>query len=722
MITSYDMDSTGTYIYVDASDVPTTIERTTVRYGYTAAGWYDLYFNLYYDIDDIGDAPVTYTYDEDKHTTVLYADWTGTEYVGYDATDTSSENNPVDTPDTSSFITTYMFDYNDLFDMYSAYLGSSTTLSSSGHSEAWTLADSGTTTVLGDTGLGYIFWLAGGNALLNPADRAVLKLNGNTVNGDNKSVTAGLTTSAATGVDYTYLLNYLFDRSGSYGGYDTTTGDGVYGKNYLGEGNYLFQYDETSGYYYFDSARNAAFYDQDDERFYLYSYLVRMIKDTKGTTSSYSDFLPFNYGSSYVNSTGTDGVKQLVTTGIDYFFGMNTEIEFYLPDDTGTYDNTTSTYGNQSSKGTDMVFKFMGDDDVWVYVDDNLVLDLGGTHDAVYGEVDFSEGTVTVIWNTNEVTSGTTYVDASIDDSSIPIAISSDVVSTNNNDGTYTLTYNGVEVGTTTKLSKIENGTHTLSFYYLERGASEANAALYTNLSSVTYNLTLSKVDEKTGNSLSGAEFTFYTDEKFTEEADLTNASDETTATFAAGETAYSLREGILYYVLETKAPDGYSAAGKYFTVYLSGGVLTVKVYDSSGTTANETYTYTIADTSQTGSCTFTYSGSSTSSWNYIYDAENKITIYATVSGGTVAYYDIAFSVANTVAYELPATGSIGIFPYRKAGAALVFIAVSGLAIAAVYQYLRMRRLRRNQYHTGRTKDDTKCRSSHERTRGHPRE
>lgn len=66
---------------------------------------------------------------------------------------------------------------------------------------------------------------------------------------------------------------------------------------------------------------------------------------------------------------------------VDLWFGMTMEFDFYMP------------AGGQIG-GEDMVFQFLGDDDVFVYIDDVLVLDIGGTHAANSGSVNFATGAV----------------------------------------------------------------------------------------------------------------------------------------------------------------------------------------------------------------------------------------------------------------------------------------------------------------------------------------
>lgn len=714
-------------------------------YPYTLAGWYDIYNGLYYA------APTENTSISVSDTTVFYADWaiSNTQYVD------GTEDDVIESLDTSSFITTKVFDYNDLFNIYSSYFtdgyvsGSDTYYSyvnASAHREIWSfVSGANSANVLMNrlgTSLGFLFYSnrSSNSSLPTSQGEGTLSYVAGRNNSYGTVFTQGIvsTIQSAKGVD---IRDILFSESGSFvlgSTADISDSSGYLGVNYLGEGNYLYQYDSDSGYYYFDSSKNAAFYS--GERFYLYEYTVKVDR-----TSSRDDFLPFNY-----NQVSSGEVRQYWT---NYWFGMNSEIEFYLPDDVGEYNDDTNSYGNQSTKETDMIFRFMGDDDVWVYVDDVIVLDLGGVHGAIYGEVDFSTDKIAYITNTDPADSdsagtatvtcaqlcfdrnsailqydtnvvyeedGKLYIYVTGYQTSSVATVSSDTSGATKIEVGYTTTY------TSTGASK-DSGSHTLNIYYMERGGSESNAAIWTNLSSATYNLTLAKEDEEENEYGTQAVFEFYTDEDFTDTASLAKElnGDDDYYSFTSSETVYDMREGVTYYVKETTAPNGLTASGYYFTVCLKSGVLTITVYDSSGT-ATDTYVYTLTvawdDTSQSYVCTIDYNPeASTTDWKYVKQSSVDVTP-AVSSSGTVTYYDIGFTIVNTAAYELPSTGSIGIARYLITGETLLVIALIGLMTIAFYQFVWIRKFGTMKNNKKYTKEKSRRSKRFAEMRGHPRE
>lgn len=218
--------------------------------------------------------------------------------------------------------------------------------------------------------------------------------------------------------------------------------------------NTILQKDGT--HYWYKSSDNAVDYDTETNLFRVRSYAERN-STTAGYGADYGDFLPFNYTGGTVIGTNADNQTDyhLESADVDYWFGMTMEVNFFQARD-GMINNE------------EMVFCFSGDDDVWVFVDDVLVLDLGGTHGTVDGSINFSTGEIRqyLSWkgaNASEAaqkTSGTT---------SFPTTLKAcfDAAGVEPNGG---WDESGETFADYTK--------HTLHFFYLERGAAVANCSL----------------------------------------------------------------------------------------------------------------------------------------------------------------------------------------------------------------------------------------------------
>jgi len=335
-------------------------------------------------------------------------------------------------------------------------------------------------------------------------------------------------------------LSLFFTQSGN-----------LLGVNYVGTADHLFQYDEDTGYYYYDSARNAASYNQSEGRFYVYDFLERASR-TSSEEDGAADFLPFNSPTVNTNgkTVGTDYLNgQLYyrydklygngsnecspsNAGINYWFGMQTDIRFYLPQRPGYTDGNGVT-GNRSINGDEMIFEFSGDDDVWVLVDGRLVLDLGGIHKAKSGTINFSTGVVTV----------TDYDDDTGEKQNYNLNAVNQV------------------------LKDLDPGVHHLTLYYMERGSSFSNCHIYFNISP-RFMLSLKKQDLLSNEQLENVEFGVYMDENCTVEAELwpnyeaslNGSSIHTFKTNAKGEgSIWGFAAGNTYYIREESAAQGYS-------------------------------------------------------------------------------------------------------------------------------------------------------------------
>ena len=514
------------------------------KYDYVLRGWYDINTQTYYPVDPHDNIQPTATV---SGNTVFYADWIAATYdVG------QMNENVVDSLDTHDFVTTHVFDYNVLFNVLSqSHTG---TISAGSHTEAWTIYNDGEKVPYGggrSLGFAFVDYDAGGD--FSYAN------NRNEFNYSRDVITYGILDEVKkdSGKD---VLDLLFNPETE-----------VIGKYYAGTGNYLFQYmdsttanydGEHDGYYYLDSRLNAASYNQTEQRFYIYNYLERTSDSRKdGGAGQYSDLLPFNSPyifkkdqvDEYTDSIRRPGYEYDAKDGAgsyqeynsaddattNYFFGLRTDIEFFLPNDAGTKDEY-GNYGNISTRGEHMVFEFHGDDDVWVFVDGKLMLDIGGLHGIMHGHIDFSTGTISYGEN------GT------------------DNVST----------------------FKMTEGTHTMTVYYMERGSSQSNCAIYFNIAP-RYDLEITKEDIVNATFLDGAVFSIFNDEAGRDPAELWNSFAEhesgapATNQFTVKNgvaSCWGISAGKTYYIRETTPPPGYPASDDMIRITLNNrGTATIE-------------------------------------------------------------------------------------------------------------------------------------------------
>lgn len=323
-------------------------------------------------------------------------------------------------------------------------------------------------------------------------------------------------------------LRYLFDSSAQTG---KTSHFGVTGLLKV-----------QGGYYVYDSSENYAAYNADKNAFDIYNTWGI---DKVGDSSHQGQFFPFDAADKVFKEEN----DQLVQTGIkadntgdsrynggkpvNHHFGLSMSTRFVQPK------------GGLTNNNNDMTFEFAGDDDVWVFIDDVLVGDIGGIHNRASLSINFHTGDIKV----NDKYNGTLkskYQEANKDISGFA-------------DNTFA-----------------DDTNHTLKFFYLERGATDSNMELKFNLVTVPES-DIIKFDQD-GKFVQGAEFALYkTDGKFTDTTNNENALLGSGTTDEAGhltltndddngvinfDDLYNKNHDNKYYLLkETHVPEGYRSS-----------------------------------------------------------------------------------------------------------------------------------------------------------------
>lgn len=248
--------------------------------------------------------------------------------------------------------------------------------------------------------------------------------------------------------------------------------------------NHLFlqeTYDET-GYYEYSSFENYAYLNSNNN-FTVYNQLGTPSIHNNDPAFYYNrgNFLPFNNISAgnisgNRNLYGEDGEKLdssnpryneplYLSDGTDYYFGMYMDVRFLQP------KNGQAIHNENTS---DMIYEFNGDDDLWVYIDNVLVLDIGGIHDAHSGYINFANGTVHVEGVNEEDTHNIDY------DTTIKAMFQRAGVFP---DGT-TWDWNRVDQyfeGDTFR----DYTNHNMKMFYMERGAGASNLHMKFNLQTI---------------------------------------------------------------------------------------------------------------------------------------------------------------------------------------------------------------------------------------------
>lgn len=315
-------------------------------------------------------------------------------------------------------------------------------------------------------------------------------------------------------------LRYLFDSSAQTG---KTSHFGVTG---------LLKVQD--GYYVYDSSENYAAYNADKNAFDVYDTWGI---DKVGDSSHRGQFFPFDAADKVFKEESGRLVQNGITADnagnhVNHHFGLSMSTRFVQPN------------GGLTNDKKDMTFEFAGDDDVWVFIDDVLVGDIGGIHSRASLSINFHTG------------------DIKVNDKS---------------DGTLLSKYQAAKKGTSGfDGNTFKDGTnHTLKFFYLERGATDSNMELKFNLVTVPES-DIIKFDQD-GGLVEGVQFALYkTDENFTDTtanqnnllgSGTTNANGQLTLTNDVDngvinfDDLYKEYHYQHYLLKETKAPNGYRSS-----------------------------------------------------------------------------------------------------------------------------------------------------------------
>ena len=299
------------------------------------------------------------------------------------------------------------------------------------------------------------------------------------------------------------------------------------------------------GYYEYDSSQNYAAYNANKNAFDVYN--AAGVKQAGSGPQTVGQFFPFDAadevfkeedGKLVPNGITSQNVADPQYNGnkpLNHYFGLSMSTRFVQPKD-------GKTNAGKTNAGKPMTFEFAGDDDVWVFIDDVLVGDIGGIHTSADLTINFQTGEIKV------------------NDSTV---------------GTLLSKFQEAKQDTTKgfKGDTFADGTnHTLKFFYLERGATDSNMKLKYNLVTVPES-DIIKFDQD-GKFVQGAKFQLYkTDKDFKNELEplgsgttdeaghltLTNDDDNGVINF---DDLYNKDHSNKYYLLkETHVPEGYRSS-----------------------------------------------------------------------------------------------------------------------------------------------------------------
>ena len=258
----------------------------------------------------------------------------------------------------------------------------------------------------------------------------------------------------------------------------------------------IFDEDKGVDYWYFDSQDTTLYLKQDTKQDQYFLKSSTDEREKSCNLKSDSSLKTIKKDGKDVNSYGyfpfNETATSLNASTYNYGFGTKLQMDFTLTDDGMVETNKIGKDGKKEK--TNIKFFFSGDDDVWVFIDGQLVLDVGGAHGKVSGLLEFGEtkdGKNSVTAYVSKVKKGGTAKDNDIDEKTVNSAVK-------------TVKYNGNDIyfyAKNTNLEPLDKGKkHTLTMYYMERGMWESNMAVAFNFPDnnelqVQKEVDLSKVD-----------------------------------------------------------------------------------------------------------------------------------------------------------------------------------------------------------------------------------
>lgn len=235
----------------------------------------------------------------------------------------------------------------------------------------------------------------------------------------------------------------------------------------------IFGEDQGVDYWYFDSKDTTLYLKQDSGQNSDSEYFLQKSTNNRGSSvnvDASSNSKQDQYGYFPFNETATGGKASTY----NYGFGTKLQMDFTLTDNGMVKTDNTDSNGNPIF--TNIKFFFSGDDDVWVFIDGKLAIDVGGAHGKVSGLLEFGETTEegktknSVTAYVSRVKKGGTATDEDIDEKGAVVK---------------KVNYNGEEINfyaKNTDFKPLDKGQkHTLTMYYMERGMWESNMAVAFN-------------------------------------------------------------------------------------------------------------------------------------------------------------------------------------------------------------------------------------------------